>query len=120
MATHISVSTNLPVLNEAGKFLEENKFGLAVVAASGEMTGDSDKDRVLTQARAIVVRDYLTDNFRLDATQIKTIGLGKTKAPGDSSKVQILIYPVGSTVSSGQNQTPRLMFLQHFSQKAHL
>ncbi len=71
------------------------------------MLGDSDKDRVLTQARAMVVRDYLANNFRLDDTRIKTIGLGKTKVPGDSSKVQILIYPVRSTVSSGQNQTPR-------------
>ena len=79
-------------LKEAGTFLEQNKFGLVVVAAS-EVLGDSDKDRVLTQAKAMVVRDYLAQNFRLDDTRIKTIGLGKTKAMGDTSKVRILIYP---------------------------
>ena len=42
---------NEKALNEAGKFLEQNKFRLAVVAASTEV-GDTDKDRVLTQARA--------------------------------------------------------------------
>jgi MlaD protein len=83
---------NEKVLKEAGTFLEQNKFGLVVVAAS-EVLGDSDNDRVLTQAKAMVVRDYLAQNFRLDDTRIKTIGLGKTKAMGDTSKVRILIYP---------------------------
>ncbi len=84
---------NKKALSEAGKFLEGNKFGLAVVAST-ETVGDTEKDRVLTQARAKVVRDYLAQNFRLDDTRIKTIGLGKSKEAGDSSKVQILIYPV--------------------------
>jgi outer membrane protein OmpA-like peptidoglycan-associated protein len=83
---------NEKALKEAGTFLEQNKFGLVVVAAS-EVLGDSDKDRVLTQAKAMVVRDYLAQNFRLDDTRIKTIGLGKTKAMGDTSTVRILIYP---------------------------
>jgi hypothetical protein len=78
-------------LKEAGAFLEGNKFTLAVVAAS-EVLGDSDRLRVLTQARATVVRDYLAENFRLDDTRIKTIGLGKSAAQGDSGKLQILIY----------------------------
>jgi MlaD protein len=83
---------NEGALKEAGTYLENNKYGLAVVAAS-EVLGDSDKVRTLTQAKAMVVRDYLAENFRLDDTRIKILGLGKTKAPGDSSKVQILIYP---------------------------
>ena len=61
--------------------------------AASEVMGDSDKDRVLTQAKAMVVRDYLAQNFRLDDTRIKTIGLGKTETMGDTSKVRILIYP---------------------------
>jgi len=59
-------------LNEAGQFLEENKFRLVVVAAN-ETKGDTAQDRALTQARAKVVRDYLIANFRLDDTRIKTI-----------------------------------------------
>ena len=80
---------NQKTLDEAGRFLEGNRFGLAVVAAYTDMKGDSDKDRVLTQARAMVVRDYLAENFKVDDTAIKTIGLGK----GDSNTVEIMIYP---------------------------
>lgn len=78
-------------LDEAGQFLEQNKFNLAVVAASEDM-GDTDKDRVLTQARAKVVRDYLVENFKLDDTRMKIIGLGKSSKGGEEGKVEILIY----------------------------
>jgi outer membrane protein OmpA-like peptidoglycan-associated protein len=78
-------------LDEAGQFLEQNKFNLAVVAAS-EDVGDTNKDRVLTQARAKVVRDYLVENFKLDDTRMKIIGLGKSSKGGKGSKLEILIY----------------------------
>jgi outer membrane protein OmpA-like peptidoglycan-associated protein len=78
-------------IDEAGKFLAENKFGLAVVVSSA-VTGDTEKDLVLTKARAKVIRDYLVQNFKLDDTRIRTIGLGKSKQAGDTVKVQILVY----------------------------
>jgi outer membrane protein OmpA-like peptidoglycan-associated protein len=78
-------------LEEAGKFLEQNKFRLAVIAVSAEI-GDTDKDRVLTQARAKVVRDYLVQHFKFDDTRVKIIGLGKSSKGTESSKIQILIY----------------------------
>jgi outer membrane protein OmpA-like peptidoglycan-associated protein len=83
--------THSKALNQAGKFLEQNKFSLVVVAASTE-TGDTDKDRVLTQARAKVVRDYLVQNFKFDDTRVKIIGLGKSPKAGETSRVEILIY----------------------------
>jgi outer membrane protein OmpA-like peptidoglycan-associated protein len=94
---------NQKLLNEAGKFLEENRFGLAVVA-SAETMGDSEKDRVLTQARAMVVRDFLVENFRVDDTRIKTIGLGKVMTSGAGSTVQILVYPPESSSQASRNQ----------------
>jgi outer membrane protein OmpA-like peptidoglycan-associated protein len=78
-------------IDEAGRFLAENKFGLAVVVSSA-VTGDTQKDLVLTKARAKVIRDYLVQNFKLDDTRIRTIGLGKSKKEGDTVKVQILVY----------------------------
>jgi phospholipid/cholesterol/gamma-HCH transport system substrate-binding protein len=78
-------------LKDAGTFLEQNKFALVVVAVS-EVLGDSGKQQVLTQAKALVVRDYLVENFRLDDKRLKTQGLGKTAAFGDSGKVRILVY----------------------------
>jgi len=89
---------NQKALHAAGQFLEGNQFGLAVVVAYTGMKGDTDENRVLTQARAMVVRDYLAQSFRLDDTRLKTIGVGKSTEAGDSGKVQILIYPPGSRV----------------------
>jgi len=87
---------NQKVLNEVGQFLEEKKFGIAVVAARGGMTGDTDKVRELTDAQTLVVREYLVDNFRLDDTRIKTIGLGKAQDENQGDKVEVLVYPTGN------------------------
>jgi len=86
---------NKKPLDDAGRFLEENPFGLAVVASS-EAKGDTEKLRMLTEARAKVVREYLTQNFKLDDKRVKTIGLGKTKKVDESSKLLILVYPPAS------------------------
>jgi len=82
-------------LNEAGKFLEQNRYGLAVVASWADMKGDTDKDRKLTEARAAVVRDYLVQHFKLDDTRIKTIGLGKSTDAPDGGAVAVMVYPAG-------------------------
>src|SRR6266851_8788973 len=82
---------NKKSLDEAGKFLEENQFSLAVVASS-EAKGDSRKLHLLTAARAKVVRDYLAENFKLDDRRVKTIGLGKTKTAEEPPKLVIFVY----------------------------
>jgi hypothetical protein len=54
---------------------------------------------VLTQARAMVVRDYLVENFGFDDAQLKTFGAGKkdgTSSGAGWGAVQILIYPPGT------------------------
>ena len=96
-------------LNDSGEFLQNNRFGVAVVAAHTDMKGDSQQDRLLTEARAMVVRDYLVKNFKLEDTRIKTIGLGKSNKAKDDGSVQILVYPAGTTTaqapgSSSQQQ----------------
>jgi hypothetical protein len=63
------------------------------------MEGDTQKDLVLTEARAMVVREYLVDNFGFDDSQVRTLGMGKqTDTPSDAGwgAVRILIYPVGT------------------------
>jgi phospholipid/cholesterol/gamma-HCH transport system substrate-binding protein len=100
-------------LSTAGKFLAQNGFGVAVVVVYAGVTGDAQKDLVLTQARAAVVRAYLVGNFGFDDTQLKTMGMGKKSdanvdanaAPnGDSGwgDVEIIIYPDGTDVPAGQ------------------
>jgi hypothetical protein len=51
----------------------------------------------------MVVRDYLTQNFKLDDTRIKTIGLGKAGEGSDNGKVEILIYKPVQTQTSANN-----------------
>jgi len=88
-------------LNEAGKFLADNEFGVAVVEASTGKEGDAQQDLTLTEARAMVVRQYLAGNFGFDDTALKTLGEGKQ---GDSStdaewgSIKILIYPEGTAM----------------------
>jgi hypothetical protein len=97
---------NRKPLDEAGAFLEENRFGLVVIASS-ETSGDSEKDRVLTQAQAKVVRDYIVQHFRVNDSRIKTIGIGKKTQPGDASEIQILIYSQIPPVSTDSDRAPR-------------
>ena len=92
---------NQKSLNAGGEFLANNQFGFAVVVASAGMEGDTQKDLVLTEARAMVVREYLVENFGFDDSQLKTLGMGKqTDADSDAGwgTVQIFIYPVGTEI----------------------
>jgi len=99
---------NQKSLNDGGEFLANNQFGLAVVVASAGMEGDTQKDLVLTEARAAVIREYLVENFGFDDSQLKTLGLGKqTDAISDAGwgTVQIFIYPPGTEIPPNK-QTP--------------
>jgi outer membrane protein OmpA-like peptidoglycan-associated protein len=95
---------NKKSLDAAGKYLEENSFGLAIVASS-EAKGDTDKVRLLTKARAKVVRDYLTQNFKLDDKRVKTVSLGKTKEAVESSTVVIFVYSLKPPADRERPQT---------------
>ena len=88
-------------LKDAGDFLAQTPFGVAVVVVSTGMDGDTQKDLVLSEARAMVIREYLAENFGFDDSQLKT--LGQAKQPGanldaDWGSIQILIYPAGTEI----------------------
>ena len=88
-------------LNAGGDFLANNQFGFAVIAVSTGMEGDTQKDLVLTEARAMVVREYLVEHFGFDDSELKTLGMGKqTDTNSDSGwgTVQIFIYPAGTEI----------------------
>ena len=95
-------------LNAGGEFLAENQFGFAVIVVSTGMEGDTQKDLVLTQARAMVIREYLVEHFGFDDSQLKTLGMGKQAGSGldaDWGSVQILIFPAGTEIPAGK-ETP--------------
>jgi outer membrane protein OmpA-like peptidoglycan-associated protein len=85
------------MLDEAGRFLESNHHGLVAIAAFADQKGDSDKQRELTEARALAVREYLVQHFKMVDTQIKTIGYGKSQDTEEGGEVRILAYPPGTT-----------------------
>jgi phospholipid/cholesterol/gamma-HCH transport system substrate-binding protein len=91
---------NQKSLRAAGQFLADNEFGVAVVVVSTSMAGDTERDVVLTQARAVVVRNYLVDNFGFDDAELKTFGVGKK--PGALGAgwgvVEIVVYPPGTEI----------------------
>jgi phospholipid/cholesterol/gamma-HCH transport system substrate-binding protein len=115
-------------LAAAGKFLAGNEFGVAVVVVYSGMTGDAQKDLVLTQARAAVIRAYLVANFGFDDTQLKILGMGKkvsaaadavapgsatatttasssdsASAPGSAwGEIEIVVFPPGTDIPANQ------------------
>jgi hypothetical protein len=99
---------NQKSLNDGGEFLSSNQFGFAVVVASAGMEGDTQKDLVLTEARAMVVREYLVENFGFDDSQLKTLGMGKQTDANSGAgwgTVRILVYPAGIQIPPSK-QTP--------------
>ena len=96
---------NQKSLNAGGEFLANNQFGFAVVVVSEGMEGDTQKELVLTEARAMVVRQYLVENFGFDDSQLKTLGMGKqAEANSDAGwgRVQIFIYPAGTEIPANK------------------
>jgi phospholipid/cholesterol/gamma-HCH transport system substrate-binding protein len=96
---------NQKSLDAAGEFLAQNQFEVAVVVASTGIEGDTQKDLVLTEARAMVVREYLSQNFRFNNDLLKTLGMGKQEEPNldaDWGSIQILIYPAGTEVPAAK------------------
>ena len=90
---------NQKSLDAAGDFLTDTDFGVAVVAAYSSMEGDAAKDLVLTQGRALVVREYLVENFGFDDRRLKTLGMGKKTGTSPETGwggIQILVYPAGT------------------------
>jgi outer membrane protein OmpA-like peptidoglycan-associated protein len=100
---------NQKSLKAAGEFLAQNQFGVAVVVVSTGMEGDTQKDLELTEARAMVVREYLADNFGFDDDLLKTLGKGKQPGANQDAEwgsIEILIFPPGTDVPPNQAAIP--------------
>ena len=104
--------TSQKVLKTSGEYLAANQYGFAVVVVSSGSAGDSKKEQVLSEARAMVVREYLVENFGFDDSQLRTLGLGKQAGPaadGDWGSVQILIFAAGTEVPADKPAQPAVL-----------
>jgi len=102
---------NQKSLDDGGQFLANNQLGFAVIVASAGNEGDTQKDLVITEARAMVVREYLVEHFGFDDSQLKTLGMGKVTGPSSDSDwgtVQIFIYPAGIEIPPNKQAQPDL------------
>jgi phospholipid/cholesterol/gamma-HCH transport system substrate-binding protein len=99
---------NQKVLNESGEFLAKTDFGFAVVVVAAGAEGEGSKEMELTEARAMVIRQYLVGHFGFDDSNLKTLGLGKQAGEAPEARkesIQLLIFPVGSDLPV-KKQTP--------------
>jgi phospholipid/cholesterol/gamma-HCH transport system substrate-binding protein len=92
---------NQKSLNACGEFLADNQYGYAVVVVTAGASGDAQKDLVLTEGRAMVVREYLVETYGFDDSHLRTLGMGK-QAESNSDvgwgSVQIIFYPSGAVI----------------------
>jgi hypothetical protein len=75
------------------------------------LAGDTQADLLLTQARAMVIREYLVENFGFDDSQLKTLGMGKQSADTTDAgwgSVRIMIYPAGAVLAPSNQPQAKL------------
>jgi outer membrane protein OmpA-like peptidoglycan-associated protein len=92
---------NQKSLNACGEFLADSQYGYAVVVVSTGASGDAQKDLVLTEGRAMVVREYLVETYGFDDSHLRTLGIGKqaeTNSDIGWGSVKIVFYPAGAAI----------------------
>jgi phospholipid/cholesterol/gamma-HCH transport system substrate-binding protein len=92
---------NQKSMDLCGEYLMHNPFGFAAVVSTTSMDGDTQKDIVLSEVRALLVRNYLIENFGFDDSTLRTLGMGKQTDSSEEKEwgtVRILVYPAGSSV----------------------
>ncbi len=96
-------------LDEVGAYLATHPFGLVLVQSFSSQAGEHEENLVLTQAQAMVVRDYLADRFEFDDTKLKTKGMGEVEAtqPGRTHWIEISIYAPDAGTELHQGARPQ-------------
>jgi phospholipid/cholesterol/gamma-HCH transport system substrate-binding protein len=98
---------NQKSLNDGGEFLAANPFGCAVVVVSAGAEGDTQKELVLTQARAMLIREYLVQHYGFDDSKFKTMGMGKQSTVTPETEwgtIQLLVFPAGCEMPANKKQ----------------
>ena len=82
------------LLNQVGSYLQNNSYSLAVVVSQTGTAGEKEKNLNLSEVRAMLVRQYLAQKFKIDDSRIRTMAQGEDKQMSNSAgRVAILVYP---------------------------
>jgi OmpA-OmpF porin, OOP family len=68
-----------PTLTEIGDMLKQHPELGITIEGHTDNTGSAAGNQVLSEKRAAAVRQYLIDNFQIDAARLKSAGFGATK-----------------------------------------
>jgi phospholipid/cholesterol/gamma-HCH transport system substrate-binding protein len=81
-------------LKQAGEFLQQNPFKFVAITACTDFRGEKNKNLEISRAQAMVVRNYLVQNFKIDDSRIKTKGMGEDdhSDPKKAGRVEVLVY----------------------------
>jgi hypothetical protein len=77
--------------------------------------GDSEKHQVLAEAKAMIVRDCLIENFKLDDQRIKTMAFAKLPEPRANGKVEILSFQLNELGVIDKEMTSAPYFFRYHS-----
>ena len=77
-----------PTLNEIGAMLKDHADLNITIEGHTDNTGTAAHNQILSEQRAASVRQYLIDNFKVDAGRLKSAGFGASKpvAPNDTQE----------------------------------
>jgi outer membrane protein OmpA-like peptidoglycan-associated protein len=75
-----------PQLNELGAALSDPQLKGATISINGHTDGVGGDafNKKLSERRAAMIKQYLVDNFRLSAANLRTVGYGKTRPKNPS------------------------------------
>jgi outer membrane protein OmpA-like peptidoglycan-associated protein len=73
-------------LKEIGTMLKEHAGLKLAIEGHTDNVGSAEGNQTLSEKRAVAVRQFLIDNYQIDATRLTAKGLGQTKpvAPNDT------------------------------------
>lgn len=75
-----------PTLKEIGEMLQQHADLKLTIEGHTDNTGTAAGNQTLSEKRAASVREYLIDNYQIDAARLKSAGFGATKpvSPNDT------------------------------------
>jgi outer membrane protein OmpA-like peptidoglycan-associated protein len=71
-----------PTLKEIGTMLQEHPDLKLTIEGHTDNVGKAESNQTLSEKRAAAVRQYLIDNYQIDAARLEAKGLGQTKPAG--------------------------------------